>query len=97
MFSPNVMYDEPWKERSLMTRFVKRWSVGWASVGEAVAATIHCSLRTSCKMLAGNQNMRESSRYQNSNDWVMIWIINIVRKLLYDIKEANYEVIIRTA
>ncbi len=46
MFSPNVIYEDPWRERILITLFVRGDEGGSDSAGDRVDATIHCSFRT---------------------------------------------------
>ena len=42
-FSPNVLYEVPWEDRTLMTRLV----MGLLPGALGVRATMYCSLRTS--------------------------------------------------
>lgn len=59
-----------------MTRLVKGGL--WESMGEDAEVTIHCSLSTSCKPMLASFRKHRGLAHQDSNDWVMIWIIDVV-------------------
>ena len=51
IFSPNVMYEDPYKESSLITRLVRGGRV-LGEVVEIVDVTIYCSFKTSYRVVS---------------------------------------------
>ena len=49
---------------------------------------------TSCPRVRSSIDRGDKGTYQNSNDWVMVWIISIIGSALNDSQEVQNEVVV---
>lgn len=94
MFAPKVLYLWPLEESTLTTLFVNGIDFFERTAGSC-AATMNCSFNTSCSSRQQTSFGVGGSRAdQNSNNRVVVWVIHVVRNLLYDIEEPRNKFII---
>ena len=94
MFSPKVLYKLPCTDRTLMTLFVNRFDEDGPSIG-SWAEIMNCSFRTSYTPSAlKHPNRTRISTHQHPDNRIMIWIGNIVREILYDVKKTANEIVV---
>lgn len=95
MFAPKVLYLLPCEESTFTTLFVKGIDFFESTEGSC-AATMNCSFKTSCSCVSLGLLPHHvvPLAHQNSNNRVVVWVVNIVAQLLYYVEQLHHKFVV---